>query len=58
MSERSGSEFPVLVDRLDGPVKLLSQCFREELFNRDLEFLREYDGETRVDVILSRVRMA
>lgn len=56
--ERSELEFPVLVDGLDGPVELLPERFREELFDRDIEFLREDDGETGIDVILLRVRRA
>lgn len=56
--QRTDLEFPVFIDRLDGPVKLLSERFREELFDRDIELLRENDGETGIDVILSKVRMA
>ena len=39
------SKFPIVMvlDRLDGPCELLSECLREELFNRDIELLRKDD---------------
>jgi hypothetical protein len=61
MSEDEGKrmlaclELPVFVDGLDGPIELLPQCLGEELFNRDVELLREDHGETRVDVVLERI---
>jgi hypothetical protein len=51
-------ELPVLIDRLDGPVELLTERLGEELLDRELELLRKYDGETRVDVILRASAMA
>lgn len=52
-------KFPVIVilDRLNGPVELLSKSLREKLFNGDLEFLCEDDCETGVDVVLSAVSL-
>jgi hypothetical protein len=45
-------EIPVLVDGLDGPIELFAQRLGEEPLDRDVEFLGEDDGETRVDVVL------
>ena len=45
-------EFPVLINRLDGPFELLTQRLREELFDGDIVFLAEDDGETRINVVL------
>jgi hypothetical protein len=45
-------ELPVLVDTLDRPVELLTQRLGEETLNGDIELLREYDGQARVDVVL------
>ena len=46
------SEFPIFSDRFDCPIKLLSQCLGEELFNRHVKLLGEDHGKTRIDVIL------
>lgn len=49
-----GLKLPVVFvfDRLDGPVELFSQGFREELLNGNIEFLGEYDSQTGIDVVL------
>jgi hypothetical protein len=46
-------ELPVLVNGLDGPIELLAECLGEELLDRNVEFLREHDGETGIDVVLN-----
>ena len=46
-------EFPVFIDRLDCPIELLAQRLGKEPLNRDIEFLREYNGETRINIVLA-----
>ena len=45
-------ELPILIHRLDGPIELLPQSFREEALDRHGELLREDDREAGIDVIL------
>lgn len=49
---RACLERPVLVDRLDGPFKLLTQSLREELFDRYIELFAEDDGQPWINVVL------
>ena len=42
----------LILNRLDGPVELLTQSLGEELLDRDLELVGEDDSETRVDIVL------
>lgn len=51
-------ELPVLVNGLDGPIKLFAQRLGEEALNGDIEFLGEDDGETGVDVVLEKKPLA
>lgn len=46
-------ELPVLINRFDSPVELFTKCLGEELFDRDVELLREDHRETRINVILN-----
>jgi hypothetical protein len=46
------SKLPVLVYRLDSPVKLLTKSLGKELFNGNIELLAKHDSQTRVDVVL------
>ena len=48
-------KFPVLLNRLDGPFELLTQCLGEEFFDGDVIFLAEDDREARINVVLMGV---
>lgn len=48
-------EFPILLNRLDGPFELLTQRLREEFFDGDVIFLAEDDSEARINVVLMRM---
>jgi len=52
VTELDTSELPVLVDRLDSPVKLFAQCLGEKSFNWDIELFSEDYCKARIDVIL------
>lgn len=45
-------EFPILINRLDGPFELLTERLREEFFDGDVIFLAEDDSEARINVVL------
>ena len=49
---REGLKFPVLVHRLDCPLKFLSQRLGKELFNRDTKLFGKDHREAWVDIIL------
>lgn len=46
-------ELPILINGLDSPVELLTESLGKELFNWDVELLREDHRETRINVILN-----
>ena len=46
------SKFPVFIGRFDCPFEFLSKSFGEESFNRNIELLREDNGQARVNVVL------
>lgn len=48
-------KFPVLLNRLDGPLELLTQRLGEELFDGDVILLAEDDSEARINVVLMRI---
>lgn len=48
----STSEFPILVDRLNGPIEFLAESLREEAFDWHVEFLGKDDRQARVNVVL------
>ena len=48
-------ELPVLLNRLDGPLELLTQRLREELFNGDIVLLAKDNSESRINVVLMRI---
>ena len=52
------SELPVLVDRLDSPIKLLPQSLREEALDGHVKLLGEDNGEARIDVVLPNKSVA
>jgi len=45
----------IFTNRLNSPVELLPQSFREELLDRDVIALREDDCKSGVDVVLERI---
>lgn len=45
-------EFPILVDRFNGPLKFLSECFGEEFLYWDVKLLGKDYRQARVNVIL------
>lgn len=47
--------FVLVLDRLDGPCELFSECLGKEFFNGNIELLRKDDCQTRVDVVLKEV---
>jgi hypothetical protein len=49
-------ELPVLIDRFDGPIKLLPQRLGEESLDRDVEFLGEHDREAGINIVLGCTR--
>lgn len=49
--DKVGSELPVLIDRLDGPVELLTESLREEALDGNVELLREHDCQARINVV-------
>lgn len=49
-------KLPVLVNRLDSPVELFTECFREKALDGYVELLGEDHGEARIDVVLIIVR--
>lgn len=48
-------KLPILLNGLDGPVELFTKSLGEELFNRNVELLRENHGETRINIILHSI---
>lgn len=44
-------EPPVLIGRLNGPVELISECFREELLDRHVELLCKHNRQTWIDIV-------
>lgn len=48
----AASELPILVNRFDGPVKLLPQRFGKELLDRHVELLRKNNSKTGINVVL------
>jgi len=52
MDQGGVSEFPILVNRFDGPVELLTKRLGEKSFNGYIKFFGEDHGQTRINVVL------